>query len=65
MTTDRQDKPGKRPYVKPELKQVQLVAEEVFITGCKRNVAGSSGPQRSRCRMATGSVECTQRAGAT
>jgi hypothetical protein len=29
------DKTGKRPYSKPGLEQVQLVAEEAVLTACK------------------------------
>lgn len=43
MGMDVQDKrSGRRGYVKPELRSIDLVAEEVLGVGCK--MASSSGP---------------------
>ena len=42
---------GKRPYEKPEVKQVTLRPEEAVLGACKGSVgAGGSGPGSSNCR---------------
>ena len=38
----------KKPYVKPEVKQVELKAEEAVLGACK--VTGSSGPLSANCQ---------------
>ena len=41
MTEKRKTTRARRPYHKPQLEQVQLVAEEAVLQGCKRgNVSG-------------------------
>jgi hypothetical protein len=42
----------KRPYVKPEIKQVQLKPEEAVLGGCKPSTA--SGPARVTCDFGPG-----------
>ena len=46
-------KPGervqKKPYTKPEVKQVQLKPEEAVLGGCK--VTGQFGPAISTCSI--------------
>ena len=47
-------KPGapvkKKPYVKPEVKQVQLKPEEAVLAVCK--LPGQYGPARQNCQTA-------------
>jgi hypothetical protein len=50
MTTN--SKRGKKPYTKPEVKQIRLVAEEAILGGCKINQA--SGPSGNNCRQRGG-----------
>jgi hypothetical protein len=40
-------KPPKKPYSKPEVKQVELRPEEAVLGACK--VSGHSGPGSSDC----------------
>jgi hypothetical protein len=35
MEKEKEIKTNKRPYQKPQLEQVRLVAEEAVLTGCK------------------------------
>ena len=42
----------KRPYVKPEIKQVQLKPEEAVLGGCKTSSA--AGPARAACDAGCG-----------
>ena len=49
---DRNLQKGKRPYIKPELKQVQLKPEEAVLGGCKLSTA--SGPARVTCDFGPG-----------
>ena len=37
------NKQKKRPYDKPDVKIIELVADEVLAVGCKTNVSGSGG----------------------
>jgi hypothetical protein len=39
----------KRPYVKPEIKQVQLKPEEAVLGGCK--TTSGAGPSKIRCNF--------------
>ena len=39
----------RRPYSKPQLEQVQLVAEEAVLQGCKNS--GSPGKNDSVCKQ--------------
>lgn len=43
----RQDRP-KRPYQKPTLRRIGLVADEVLAAGCKLGL--QSGPRGANCR---------------
>ena len=52
MTEKRETTRGRRPYRKPQLEQVQLVAEEAVLAQCK--VKGGSGPGGGNCRQADG-----------
>jgi hypothetical protein len=50
MTTAKKEKePGadRRPYAKPKLEEVKLVAEEAVLKGCKSQVI--SGPGKPSC----------------
>lgn len=38
----------KRPYEKPVLRRIGLVADEVLAAGCK--LGGQSGPRGANCR---------------
>jgi hypothetical protein len=44
---EREPGAGKRPYEKPELKQVQLRPEEAVLGNCK--ISATSGPATSNC----------------
>jgi len=33
----------KQPYEKPDIKAIELVADEVLAVGCKTSIAGSGG----------------------
>jgi hypothetical protein len=50
---DNPNKPSKdqekRPYRKPELKQIFLRPEEAVLGGCK--ATGGTGPGRSNCNL--------------
>ena len=54
MTERRKEDGGcpKRPYVKPEIKQVQLKPEEAVLGGCKTTTA--AGPARITCDFGVG-----------
>ena len=54
MTQKREGvgRPRKRPYVRPEVKQVQLKPEEAVLGGCKTGVA--AGPARVTCDFGPG-----------
>jgi len=44
-------KSDKRPYVKPEVKQVALRPEEAVLAACKSSTGtGGSGPSGGNCR---------------
>ncbi len=43
--TERQ----RKPYVKPRLRTIELVAEEVLTTGCK--VLGGTGRNKASCGL--------------
>jgi hypothetical protein len=43
MTEKRETTTNRRPYRKPQLEQVQLVAEEAVLAGCKTRATGGSG----------------------
>ena len=49
MKIDRDSIRGKRPYTKPQLKTIDLVAEEVLGAGCK--MPATSGPSKPSCAM--------------
>ena len=53
MTEKREGTRARRPYRKPQLEQVQLLAEEAVLAGCKTNVGGSS-PQKDPCFVPPG-----------
>ena len=48
MTEKREGTRARRPYDKPQLEQVQLMAEEAVLAGCKTNAGGRS-PDKSPC----------------
>jgi hypothetical protein len=54
MTERRKEDGGcpKRPYVKPEIKQVQLKPEEAVLGGCKTTT--NAGPARITCDFGVG-----------
>ena len=43
----RSARSAKKPYVKPEMKQVALRPEEAVLGGCK--VSGTGGPDQPTC----------------
>jgi len=43
------DSKQKKPYTKPEIKQVQLKPEEAVLGGCK--ITGQFGPALSNCTL--------------
>lgn len=46
-----EQKDGKRPYVKPEIKQVALRPEEAVLGACKASAGSAgSGPGGGNCR---------------
>ena len=45
MEKELETEATRRPYHKPQLEQVQLVAEEAVLTGCK---SASSGPHKQQ-----------------
>ena len=46
----------KKPYTKPEIKQVQLKPEEAVLGGCK--VSGQFGPALSNCTTGGQAGKC-------
>ena len=44
---------ARRPYRKPQLEQVQLVAEEAVLAGCKTRTSGN-GPEKTPCQTTPG-----------
>jgi hypothetical protein len=42
-------KTQKKPYVKPEIQQVQLRPEEAVLGYCKVSSGGGSGPLQATC----------------
>jgi hypothetical protein len=48
MTEKVENKRMRQPYRKPQLEQVQLMAEEAVLAGCKTNAGGSS-PNKTPC----------------
>jgi hypothetical protein len=55
MEDGKETKETRRPYHKPQLEQVQLVAEEAVLVGCKTKKA--TGPDAGPCN-ARGSGKC-------
>ena len=49
---ERNAQKEKRPYVKPEIQQVQLKPEEAVLGGCKTTTA--AGPARVTCDFGVG-----------
>ena len=47
----------KKPYLKPEIKQVQLKPEEAVLGGCKTDVL--AGPARINCGFGVGQCSST------
>ena len=47
--TKGDSKRGKKPYLKPEIKQVQLKPEEAVLGGCK--TTSGAGPSKIRCNF--------------
>ena len=56
--TKKKTKPTRRPYCKPQLEQVRLVAEEAVLAGCK--TGGSSGPDVGACNSSGGPGKCIE-----
>jgi hypothetical protein len=52
METNLQNDPGcqKKPYVKPQVKQVLLRPEEAVLGSCKSTTV--AGPAQSKCKLA-------------
>jgi len=47
--TGQDIKQPRKPYIKPEVRQVQLKPEEAVLGGCK--IAGQFGPALSNCSL--------------
>ena len=49
MPEDNKKKPGKKPYQKPKLRTIELVADEVLAVGCKvqSGTTGVNNPKAS------------------
>ncbi len=49
MTDDSKKNPAKKPYRKPRLRTIELVADEVLAVGCKvqNGVAATNNPKAS------------------
>ncbi|MCM8800424.1 MAG: DUF2325 domain-containing protein [Candidatus Omnitrophica bacterium] len=45
-------KPGKKPYLKPQIKQVDLVPPEVVLANCKSASGTNKSPARCRSSSA-------------
>lgn len=60
MTEHTDVKPSRRPYRRPEWEQVQLIAEEAVLLGCKLAGAGTPGPQgkNTPCQQQSGTGYC-------
>jgi len=51
---EQDEKDGKRPYVKPEIKQVALRPDEAVLGACKATSgSGGAGPGGGNCRTPT------------
>jgi hypothetical protein len=44
----------KKPYIKPEVKQVQLKPEEAVLGGCKQSADASPGQTGGYCSLCAG-----------
>jgi len=54
MEKEKEEKKTRRPYRKPKLERVQLVAEEAVLTACKRGRDCMSGqPPKKDITMGT------------
>ncbi len=47
---DKETKRTRRPYRKPQLEAVRLVAEEAVLTSCKLAGGTITGPQNTNCK---------------
>jgi hypothetical protein len=56
MTEKSEGTRPRRPYRKPQLEQVQLVAEEAVLVGCKTKRA--TGPDAGPCNATGGPGKC-------
>ena len=56
MTEKKEQEAPRRPYRKPQLEQVQLVAEEAVLVGCKTKRA--TGPDAGPCNASGGPGKC-------
>lgn len=48
---ERKTKPQKKPYIKPEVSQVQLRPVEAVLGSCK--ILGTTGPAVANCNTVT------------
>ena len=51
-SNERNAQKDKKPYLKPEIKQVQLKPDEAVLGGCK--TATTAGPARITCDFGVG-----------
>jgi hypothetical protein len=56
MTEKKGRVASRRPYRKPQLEQVKLVAEEAVLVGCKTKKA--TGPDAGPCNATGGRGKC-------
>ena len=57
MTEKKGQAASRRPYRKPQLEQVQLVAEEAVLVGCKTK-RQIGGPDAGPCNATGGPGKC-------
>lgn len=57
--SSKETKMTRRPYNKPQLEAVRLVAEEAVLQGCKLQGGEVNGPQNINCKGTQGS-DCLQ-----
>lgn len=56
MDQKKESRKPRRPYRKPHMEQVQLVAEEAVLQGCKS--PGMTGPEVGACNLRGGPGKC-------
>ena len=57
MTKETKTSTIRKPYHKPQLEQIKLVAEEAVLSGCKD--PGGHGPGGGSCNLTGGPGNCS------